>query len=347
MKRRALLPVLLLLVSGQLYAQQHVHVPQTSPAAQVGETFGVTDVSVDYHRPTVNNRRIFGGLVPYDVLWRAGANENTLITVSTPVTVEGQPLPAGTYSLFYVPGAAQWTAVFNRFTGGWGTYSYDPAEDVLRVNVTPQTAEPQERMAYTFEDGKADSIILSMRWEKTRVPLKIAADTKQLTMSGLRNRLRSGVHWDGQAWNEAARYAFRAGDLDAALSWVNHSIDLGPDMSNLRLKAAIVEKNGDPKSAKELRDRAATLNPDAAALSGAFQLLGAKKYDEAEAALNGMIAKGTTPWRAYSVLGVLYAQKGDAAKSTAAFQKAMSLAPTFSDKTEVQDDLNALGAEVK
>jgi tetratricopeptide (TPR) repeat protein len=347
MKRRALFPVLLLLVSSQLYAQQHVQVPQASPAAHVGETFGITEVSVDYHRPTVNKRRIFGGLVPYDVIWRAGANENTLVTFTTAVTVEGQPLAAGTYSFFYIPGATQWTAVFNKFTGGWGTYSYDPAEDALRVNVTPQPVEPQERMAYSFEDGKPDSIILSMRWEKTRVPLKIAADTKQLTMAGLRNRLRSGVHWDGQAWNEAARYAYRAGDLDAALSWVNHSIDLGPDMGNLRLKAAIVEKQGDATTAKELRDRAATLNPEAATLTSAFQLLGAKKYDEAEAALNGMIAKGTTPWRAYSVLGTLYAQKGDAAKSTASFQKAMSLAPTFSDKTEVQDDLNALGAEMK
>lgn len=347
MKRRVLFPVLLLLVSSQLNAQQHVQVPQTSPAAHVAETFGITEVSLDYHRPSVNSRRIFGGLVPYDVIWRAGANENTLITFSTPVKVEGQPLAAGTYSFFYIPGATQWTAVFNKFTGGWGTYSYDPAEDALRVNVTPQPAEPQERMAFTFEDGKPESITLAMRWEKTRVPLKIVADTRNLTMAGLHNRLRSGVHWDGQAWNEAARYAFRAGDLDTALSWVNQSIDYGPEMGNLRLKAAILEKKGDAKTAKELRDRAATLNPDVATLTSAFQLLGTKKYDEAEAVLNGMIVKGTTPWRAYAALGTLYAQKGDAAKSTASFQKAMSLAPTFSDKTEVQDDLNALGAEVK
>lgn len=347
MKRRALLPALLLLVSGQLYAQQHVQVPQTSPRAHVAETFGITDVSIDYHRPSVNGRKIFGGLVPYDVIWRAGANENTLISFSTPVTVEGQPLPAGTYSFFYIPGPTEWTAVFNKFTGGWGTYSYDPAEDVLRVKVTPQTAEAQERMAYSFEDGKPDAITLAMRWDKTRVPLKIGADTTTLTMAGLRNRLRSGVHWDGQAWTEAARYAYGAGDLDTALAWANQSIDLGPDRGNLRLKAAIVEKKGDAGTAKELRDRAAALNPDITTLTSAFQLMGAKKYNEAEAVLNGMIAKGTMPWRAYAALGTLYANKGDAAKSAESFQKAMSLAATFSDKVEVQDDINALGAAAK
>ena len=129
---------------------QHIKTPQVSPRAVVEETFGITDVSVTYHRPAVNNRRIFGGLVPYDVLWRAGANEPTQITFSTPVKVEGQDVPAGTYSLFLLPGQQQWTLVLSKFTGGWGTYSYDQSEDLLRVKLTPQPIEQTERLAYTF-----------------------------------------------------------------------------------------------------------------------------------------------------------------------------------------------------
>jgi len=329
------------------FAQPHIRVPQASPRAVAEETFGVTDVSVSYHRPSVNGRRIWGGLVPYDVIWRTGANENTTVTFSTPVTVEGQPLAAGTYSFFLIPSRDQWTAVFNRFTGGWGTYSYDASEDVLRVKVTPQPADMQERLVYTFDDAKADALTLSLRWEKLRVPIKLGAETTKLTMSGIRNQLRSSNHWVSQAWTEAAGYAFRHGEPDAALEFINHSIDISADASNLRLKAAIVEKKGDAKTAAELRERAATLSPEIAPIIKAYQLMGAKKYDEAASALNAQLAANPKSWRAWSTLGVIYANRGDAAKSKEAFDKAMALAGDQSERVEVQDDINGLEADKK
>src|SRR5207249_5595845 len=112
-----------------------------------------SDLAITYHRPAVNKRKIWGGLVPYGVMWRAGANENTTISFSTAVKVEGQTLPVGTYGLFMIPSESQWTVVFSKFTGDWGTYNYDPSEDAARVTVTPQTTtENQERMAFTFDD---------------------------------------------------------------------------------------------------------------------------------------------------------------------------------------------------
>lgn len=332
-------------VSAVAEAQPLLRVPQVSPAARVEEAFGITDVAVSYHRPSVNKRKIWGGLVPYEVLWRAGANENTLITFSTPVTVEGQPLAAGTYSLFMIPSPTQWTVVFNRFTGGWGTYSYDPVQDVLRVKVTPQPAEMQERLAFTFDESTADAVTLSLRWEKLRVPIRIAAETIKLTMASMRDQLRSAYNWVPQAWREAAGYALRSNDLDAAQEFVDRSIALSADGMNLRTKARIMERKGDAAAAKELRARADTLFPaDRAALNRAFEAIGAKKYDEAIAILDAHIAADPKAWRAYSALGIAYASKGDQIKARESFDKAMALAPSQSNRVEVQDAINDLAA---
>src|ERR1700686_19671 len=147
MKTRGVVFVLLLMITTAALAQPAIRVPDASPGATVGQTVGITDVTINYHRPAVNKRTIFGGLVPYGVVWRAGANENTTIAFSTPVKVEGQTLPAGTYGLFMIPGQSQWTVIFSKFTGGWGAYSYDQSEDAARAPVTPQTlSDSQEGM---------------------------------------------------------------------------------------------------------------------------------------------------------------------------------------------------------
>ncbi|HEX7150765.1 MAG TPA: DUF2911 domain-containing protein [Thermoanaerobaculia bacterium] len=347
MKTRLFALALLVAVAAPLLAQPHLIVPQASPRARVEETFGITDVSVAYHRPAVNKRRVWGGQVPYDVVWRAGANENTTITFSTPVTIEGQPLAAGTYSLFMIPSASQWTVVFNRFTGGWGTYSYDEKEDVLRVPVTPQTAEMQERLTYQFEEPKNDSVLLSMRWEKVRVPIRIGAETNKLVSVSIENQLRSQLHWVSQAWTEAARWALRQNDLVNAERYIDRSISMSADAFNLRTKANIADKKGDAKLAKELRDRAAQLSPEITFASSAYQLIGQKKYDEAATVVNGYLATHPDSWRAHAILGAIHSEKGENAKARAAFDKAFALAPTYSEKVEVYDTVNSIEADRK
>lgn len=343
--RRILLFAALAINASVLLAQPLLRVPQASPRARVEETFGVTDVAVEYHRPAVNKRKVWGGLVPYDVIWRGGANENTRVSFSTPVTVEGQPLAAGEYSLFLIPGQQQWTVVFNRFTGGWGTYSYEPAEDVLRVKVTPQTTnDAQERLAYVFDDSKNNGVTLSLRWEKLRVPLKIEAETTKLTLASIDQQLRSALHWVPQAWTEAARYAFRNGETDRALTYIEHGLGLTPDAQSLRVKAAIVEKKGDAALAKKLREQSAALTPERAELNPAYELLGAKKYDEAIAFVNKYVARYPANFRAHALLGVIHASKGDAAKAKESFDRATLLAATQSERVEVQDAINSLAA---
>lgn len=138
-----------------------------------GKTEGVIDgvtVTVEYGRPNVKGRKIWGGLVPYDKIWRTGADEATTVSFSGEVTVAGEPLAAGTYSLFTIPGQEEWTVVFNKVAEQWGSFNYDDAEDVLRVTATPTSTEMVETLEFAIEDSD-----LVLRWEKLALPITIAS----------------------------------------------------------------------------------------------------------------------------------------------------------------------------
>jgi hypothetical protein len=146
---------------------------RASPNALVGQTIGMTDVTVTYGRPRVRGRAIFGDLVPYDAVWRTGANEATTVTFSGDVTVEGQPLSAGTYSLFTIPGEDEWTVIFNEVVEQWGAYDYDESRDALRVTVEPEEAAFTEFMTFSFDEVGEEEGELVLRWDEMRVPLTI------------------------------------------------------------------------------------------------------------------------------------------------------------------------------
>jgi|SRR5581483_1969915 len=352
MKVRGLVFPIVLLMTAAAFAQPALRLPEASPAASVGQTIGITGIAITYHRPAVNKRKIWGGLVPYGVLWRAGANENTTISFSTPVKIEGQPLAAGRYGMFMLPGPSQWTVVLSKFADDWGAYNYDPSEDALRVTVTPQATDSnQERLVYTFDDLTNNSAVASLRWEKLRVPFKIEVDVPATVRASIRDELRGGKHWSSDAWAAAARFELRNGDLDAALRDADHALDLGNTTNALRTKAAVLDKKGDAKGAAALRDRAKQIASEAETLNTtAFGLIGEKKYDGAIAYVNGFLTShpdSRETWRAYCLLGQAYAEKGDAAKSREAFDKAIAASPDAASREEVQDFLNALGAEGK
>ena len=151
-----------------------LNLPDVSQLAVVKQRIALTDVKVTYHRPLVNGRKIWGGLVPFGEVWRAGANENTTIDVSDAITVEGQALPKGTYGLHMIPTADSWTVILSKMATAWGSYSYDQKEDALRVTVKPRANEMEEALEYAFEDLTPDSATLTLKWEKLAVPVKIA-----------------------------------------------------------------------------------------------------------------------------------------------------------------------------
>ncbi|MCL5028461.1 MAG: DUF2911 domain-containing protein [Bacteroidetes bacterium] len=158
-------------------------VVRVSPKASITETIGLTDVTVSYSRPGVKGRKIWGGLVPYDKVWRAGANEATKITFGSDVWIEGKKLPAGSYGFFVIPREKDWTVIFNKVADQWGAFEYNESEDAMRVNIKPQSRNFQEWLSYTFSDLKVNahgknSGILNLNWEKVRLPITIETDVK-------------------------------------------------------------------------------------------------------------------------------------------------------------------------
>lgn len=151
-----------------------------SPNALVGQTIGTADVTITYGRPSVRGRDIFGpdttSLVPFGQVWRLGANEATTLTVSAPVRVAGQPLAAGTYAVFAIPGAAEWTFVFNRVAAQWGAFRYDAAQDALRVTAAPQAfPHSVEMFDIGFDNVSETGATLTFTWDRVRVPVRIEA----------------------------------------------------------------------------------------------------------------------------------------------------------------------------
>ncbi len=168
-----LLVVTLVIAALPVFAQRASDEPRGSPNANVSQTIGITEVTISYGRPGVKGRKIWGGLVPYGKVWRAGANEATTISFRNDVTIEGQPLSAGTYALFTLPTEDEWTIIFNKTAQQWGAFNYDAGHDALRVNVKPQAADHKEWMSFGFRDLSANSATVVLRWEKLAVPFEI------------------------------------------------------------------------------------------------------------------------------------------------------------------------------
>lgn len=180
--------------------------PRDSQRATVAQRIGITDITIRYHRPLVKGRKVFGNLEPYGKVWRAGANENTTFEISDPVTVEGKPLAKGIYGLHIIPGENEWTVIFSKNSSSWGSFSYDQAEDALRVTVKSHADEMHEAMAFDFDDPKPNAVTVVMRWEKIAVPFKVEVNTPEIVEQSLHDQLRSRVQYEWQPWDEAANY---------------------------------------------------------------------------------------------------------------------------------------------
>ena len=307
-------------------------VPQPSPEASVEQTVGITRLEIRYHRPAVNKRKVWGELVPYGEVWRAGANENTTFTASSDVAVEGQKLAAGTYGLHMIPTDKDWTVIFSKTSSAWGSFSYDAKEDALRVTVTPRKAPYAERLAYTFEDPSDQGATAVLTWEELAVPFQISVDTPAVVVENLRRELRGLPRFSWQGWNQAASYCARAGvNLDEALAWADRSVTMNENFTNLRTKALIVEKKGDAATAASLRSRALTLATEAEMNAYGYQLLGEKKYDEAVAIFAKNVKDHPKSWNTYDSLGEAYMNKGDKKLAAQNYEQALAM---------VKDDAN-------
>src|SRR6266446_6698216 len=222
-----------------------LNIPRVSQRGTVSQRIGLTDITIAYHRPAVGGREIWGKTVPYGKVWRAGANENTTITFSDDVSVEGKPLAGGTYGLHTIPDKDQWTIIFSRNSTSWGSFSYDEKEDALRVTTKPQGAESFEVLTYVFDDVKPDSAVATLRWEKLAVPIHIGVDVKAVVFRSIKHELRSvgGFTWAG--FDEAAQWCLDNNyNLEEALKWEETSIQNEDRFENWETKSRILDAMG-------------------------------------------------------------------------------------------------------
>src|ERR1700685_1836562 len=155
-------------VSGIGRAQSLVlDLPLQSQRAEVSQRIGITDITIEYHRPLVNDRKVWDGVVPYGKVWRAGANINTTIKFSDSVMIEGKPLDKGTYGLDMIPNADEWTIIFSKNSTSWGSFTYDPAEDALRVTVKPKPTDMHNALTYDFDELQPDSAVIELQDRKS------------------------------------------------------------------------------------------------------------------------------------------------------------------------------------
>ena len=316
MKKRMLLASFatgaLLLLASLSHAQSILNLPRPSQHALVTQRIGITDISVNYSRPLVNKRQIWGKLVPYGQVWRAGANENTIIEFTDPVSIEGKPLAKGVYGLHMIPNQDEWTVIFSKAATSWGSFSYKQDEDALRVNVKPQSSEYHEALTYDFDDVKPDSTLVTLRWEKVAVPFRVTVPVHDIVEADLKSQLRTGSQYIWESWDEAASYLLAEKvDLPQALNYENHSIQLESRFDNLLTKSQILEAMGKNDEAKVVRAKALD-NANAIQLhSYARQLQIQGKQDEALDLFRTNVKRYPNEWISHSDAARLACAKGD------------------------------------
>jgi len=334
--RRTLIAVALVaaaLASSLVHAQGQGQIPglwlpNASPTAKVSQTLGVTAIDLVYHRPAVNERDVWGALVPYGQVWRTGANENTTIAFSTDVTVEGEPLPAGVYGLHTLPAEGEWEVIFSHDTTAWGSFSYNEENDALRVKVQPQAAEHQERMQFAFDEVGADSAVLALSWAALRVPISIGVDLQATTLASIREQLKGLSQFSWQGWAQAANWCNQNEvNLEEAVQWADRSIGVEDRFENQSAKSQLLAKLGDEEGSKAAMDLALGKANAGQLHNYGRQLIGQDQKQEALAVFKRNAEQNPEAWFIGVGLARGYSAVGDFANAAKGMEDAIGKAP--------------------
>lgn len=333
---------------GQIaFAQSDLKTPDVSQAAEVKQRIALADITVNYHRPLVNGRKIWGGLVPYGKVWRAGANENTTIEFSDAVSVEGKPLDKGTYGLHIIPNADSCTVIFSKTNTGWGSYSYDQKEDALRVDVKPRPlAETKEALEFEFEDLKPNSTAVTLKWEKLGIPFTVSVSDADQTLQNIRAQMKGAGQFAWQAPEQAAHFCLtRKINLDEALRWADASIQNEERFENLSTKADILKALNRPDEAKTTWDKALEKAAAPQLYTYGRQLQNQKKGAEALEIFKEVAKRFPSGVYGYLAQARLKSAAGDFAGALNDAKQAQAAAPSEGQKQAVQGLIDRLQAK--
>src|SRR5579872_2113204 len=230
-----------------------VEFPAPSPGSTLKQRVGLTDIQIDYSRPGVKDRQIFGGIVPYGEVWRTGANASTKISFNTPVQLNGNPVPAGTYGLFTIPGKETWTIIISKDANGFGAFNYKQDNDLVRFTTKPIDIDVKiETFTIDINHIKDESAVLILMWDKTVVPVRIDVDVNSKVLPQIEAAMASLEKKSAGLYYQAASYYFdHDQDLKKALEWANAGLEGKPNIAFelLYIKAKILAKQGDKPGA--------------------------------------------------------------------------------------------------
>jgi len=308
-----LFSLLLLLSAAQAQIPRSLEIPMVSQKASVMQRIGFTDITITYHSPAVRGREIWGKLVPYGQVWRAGANDNTTIRFTHEVTVEGQPLAAGEYGLHMIPNPEEWTIIFSNNNYSWGSFFYKEAEDALRVKVKPaRTEELREWLSYDFIDRASNYATVVLHWEKVKVSFKIEVDVHKIAIESFKKQLSSSPAFTSEGPLNAAKYCLDNGVyLDDAMVWIEKSISAKRSYSSLQIKAGLLEKQGKTVESENVMREAVELASAGELFARSNGLLNQGKAEEALAIAKMNVKKYPQNWQSHYSLALVHEKNGD------------------------------------
>ena len=336
---------------------QSITVPRTaSPSASALQTIGISTVKVDYSRPAVRGREIWGALVPYgwnvegfgaqkEAPWRAGANENTVITFSHPVKMEGIDVPAGSYGLFFVVNEDNSAEVIlSKDHRSWGSYWYDPANDQLRARIRIRDIPHTEFLTYDFIDLTKNGGELVLNWEKKQFPVKLEFAVDEIVMANAEEELKGMVGFTPQGFTSAANYALQNNiHIEKALQWIDQAMANNNNFANKSVKASLLKLAGKADESDKLMKEAMTTGTEGELNVYGYQLLQQGAEDEAIAVFTINTERYPRSANTWDSLGEAYVAKGDKQNAIKCFKKSLALNPPANVKANSEKFLKQLG----
>lgn len=314
-----------------LYSQS-LELPRVSSKAMFRQNVGLSFVEIQYSRPGVKGREIWGKLVPYNngnpFPWRAGANENTTIEISDDSKINGKSISAGLYGFHIIPSEKEWILIFNKKNKSWGSFFYDSTYDALRIKVKPSENEFTEWLEYGVSNLTDSSVVVFMKWEKIKIEFNIAFSEKDVVLKKIREQLSSlaGFGWEGLM--EAAKYCLENNfNYDEALKWIELSIDRTANFQNEIIKIELLEKMGNVKESAELKNDLFKNSTEKELNLYAYKLLNENKVDDALIIFKQNVERFNDSWNSYDSYAEALVKKGKISEAKNNFKKALDLAP--------------------
>lgn len=330
-KPKSLLVFVLILLSVTTFAQ-NLTLPRPSQYAEVSQRVGISNITITYHSPGAKGRNIWGGIIRYGSIWRAGANENSTITFSHDATLEGQAVPAGTYGLFMLPvDKENVRVIISKYSQSWGTVSPTEQETVAIVDVETNEIPHLEWLNFSFNDRTGDKVTAVLQWADLEVPFTIGFDVPEIVLNNAQAELKGPAGFSWRGYSQAANFALQNEvKLEQAMTWIDQSINMSKGFTNLQVKAGLLAKAGDVEAAKLIMEEALPLANGFQLNQYGYQLLnsgdtkGAIKAFEMNVKNN---AEHRFIWGFTDSLGEAHLKDGNKKLALKYYKQARSLAP--------------------